>query len=98
MRRKIYTKEFKEGVIALYHSKEQTVQDLADSLDIERETVYRWLKEAEKGIEDNIAVFPGHGIPRDIELAQLRKEVASLREDNEILKKVAAFFVEKPQK
>jgi transposase len=98
MRRKIYTKEFKEGAIALYHSKEQTVQELADSLGIHRGLVYKWLKESEKGIEDNIAVFPGHGIPRDIELVQLRKEVASLREDNEILKKVTAFFVENPPK
>jgi len=98
MRRKIYSKEFKESTIALYHSKEQTVQELADSLGISRGLVYKWLKESEKGIEDNIVVFPGHGIPRDIELAQLRKEVASLREDNEILKKVTAFFVENPPK
>ena len=62
MRRKIYTKEFKEAAIALYHSKEQTVQELADSLGINRIMLYRWLKEAEKGIEDNIVVFPGHGI------------------------------------
>ena len=98
MRRKVYTKEFKEGAVALYHSKEGTVREIADSLDIGRVTLHRWVRQAEIGITDNIAVFPGHGIPRDIELAQLRKEVASLREDNEILKKVTAFFVEKAPK
>jgi transposase len=95
MRRTIYTKDFKESAIALYHSKEQTVQELADSLGVHRQLLYRWLKESKEGIQDNIAVFPGRGIPRDVELAQLRKEVADLRESNEILKKVAAFFVEK---
>jgi len=95
MRRKVYTKDFKEAAIELYHSKRETVREIADSLGIQRTVLYRWLKEAEKGIEDNIAVFPGRGIPRDVELAQLRKEVADLRESNEILKKVTAFFVEK---
>jgi transposase len=98
MRRRIYTKDFKEAAVELYHSKKETVQEIADSLGIQRTVMYKWLKEAEKGIEDNIAVFPGRGIPRDEELAQLRKENADLRESNEILKKVAAFFVENPPK
>jgi len=98
MGRKVYTKEFKEAAIALYHSRDKTAGELAYSLGIHRQVLYRWLKEAEKGIEDNIAVFPGHGIPRDIELAQLRKENADLRESNEILKKVTAFFTEKTPK
>jgi transposase len=98
MRRRIYTKDFKESAISFYHSKDGTVQEIADSLGIQRQTLYKWLKEAKEGIEDNIAVFPGRGIPRDVELAQLRKENADLRESNEILKKVTAFFVEKTPK
>ena len=95
MRRKVYTKEFKEAAIELYYTKKETAREIAESLGIQRQVLYRWLKESEAGIEDNIAVFPGHGTPRDAELVQLRKEVADLRESNEILKKVAAFFVEK---
>jgi transposase len=37
-------------------------------------------------------VFPGRGNPRDEELTRLRKEVADLRETNEILKKATAIF------
>jgi len=95
MRRKIYSKEFKEAAIELYHSKGQTVGEIAASIGTSRNMLYRWLKEAEKGLADNIAVFPGRGKSRDEELAQLRKENADLRESNEILKKVAAFFMEK---
>ena len=98
MRKKIYTKEFKEGAVALFHSRDKTVREIADSLDIRPVTLHRWVRQVEKGLEDKVAIFPGHGIPRDIELAQLRKEVADLRESNEILKKVTAFFVEKTPK
>jgi transposase-like protein len=41
--------------------------------------------------------FPGRGRPRDEELARLRKEVKSLREANEILKKAAVIFALEPK-
>jgi hypothetical protein len=38
-----------------------------------------------------LPAFPGHGRPRDGELARLRKEVKVLREANGILKKAACL-------
>jgi transposase-like protein len=52
-------------------------------------------EEAGRGRE----AFPGHGRPKDAELARLRKENKALREANEILKKAADIFTqEEPQK
>ena len=94
-RRRIYTKEFKESAIELYHSSGKSAKEVALDLGIEPSSVSRWIRESKEGEAKNIKVFPGHGKPRDEELYQLRKEVADLREANEILKKAMAYFAVK---
>ena len=94
-KRRKYTREFKESAIELYqsHSEEKSAKDVADEMGISPENLRRWIRENEEGEKNNMAVFPGHGNPRDEEVSRLRKEVADLRETNEILKKAMAFFV-----
>jgi len=95
MRRRIYTKEFKESAIELYQNSEKTAKEIADGLGIDPKNVCRWVRESKAVEGTTLKAFPGRGKPRDEELAQLRKEVADLRESNEILKKAMAFFVVK---
>jgi transposase len=97
IRRRTYTREFKESAIDLYRSQsgEKTTKEIADELGIHQENLCRWLRESKEGEKNNLIVFPGQGNPRDEELSRLRKEVADLRETNEILKKAMAFFVVK---
>ena len=94
-RRRIYTKEFKESAIELYHSSGKSAKEIADELGINPENICRWLRESKEAEGSTLRVFPGKGTPRDEELYQLRKEVADLREANEILKKAMAFFAVK---
>ena len=96
-KRRRYTSEFKESAIELYHSSGKTAKEVSEDLGINPENLCRWLREKEEGEAKNIKIFPGQGIPRDEELHRLRKEVADLRETNEILKKAMAIFtVKKP--
>jgi transposase len=90
--RKTYTKEFKESAVTLYHSSGKSTTELAEELGIHPGNICRWLMESRESKEKGIRVFPGQGNPRDEELHLLRKEVADLRETNEILKKATAFF------
>ena len=94
-RRRIYTKEFKESAIELYHSSGKTSQEVADDLGISPENLRRWLREKEEGKDETLRIFPGQGNPRDEEMSRLRKENADLRETNEILKKAMAIFAER---
>jgi len=94
-RRRIFTKEFKESAIELYQSSGRTAKEIAEELGFERSNLSRWIREKEEGEAKSFKVFPGQGNPRDEEVARLRKEVADLRETNEILKKAMAFFVVK---
>jgi len=64
---------------------------VARDLGIDSGLLNRWRREeAQEGTGKK--AFPGQGNPRDEELVKLRKEVADLRETNEILKKVVAIF------
>ena len=95
MRRRTYTKEFKESAIELYRSSGKNKKEVAEGLGINPENLCRWLRESEEGEGTGIKIFPGRGVSRDEEMARLRKENADLRETNEILKKAMVFFVVK---
>jgi len=94
-RRKEYTKEYKEAALKLLNSSDKTTKEVADELGMHPANIRRWLKESTEGEAKNIRIFPGKGNPRDEELSRLRKEVADLRETNEILKKAMVIFAEK---
>jgi transposase len=91
--RRIYTGEFKAEAVALAEKKEKPASQIAKDLGINDGMLYRWMQQA-RGAGNGIKAFPGHGRPRDEELARLRKENKSLREANEILKKAAVIFAQ----
>jgi transposase len=96
LERRKYTQEFKESAVELVRRGDRSVSAIARDLDIHTSTLCRWAG-AKRAEEETgyIKAFPGSGKPRDEELAQLRKEVADLRETNEILKKAMVIFAEK---
>ena len=94
-RRKEYTKEYKEAAVKLYTDGDKTMHEVSQELGMHPENIRRWLKETKEGEAKNIRVFPGRGKPRDEELHNLRKKVADLEEENEILKKAMVIFAEK---
>ncbi len=97
--RRVYTKEFKAEAAALAEKKEKPISRIAVDLGINENMLRRWVQasreSAESGLHRTIgSPFPGHGRPKDAELARLRKENKALREANEILKKAAVIFAQ----
>jgi len=88
-KRKKYTKEFKLEAVRMLEAGEKSGHEIEKDLGIGSGQVYRWRKELEAAGE---RAFPGNGTPRDEELVRLRKEVASLREERDILRKAVAIF------
>jgi transposase len=89
--RRVFTEEFKRDAVRL--TRERGVTQVARDLGIHESVLGRWKKRLEDAPE---RPFPGHGTPQDPELAQLRRENARLKEDNEIKKAVGIFTV-RPQ-
>jgi len=78
--------EFKRRVLELVRAG-RPVAELAREFDLNGPTIYRWLKQAKV---DTGEVY-GLTTTDKVELARLRREVAELREEREILKKFAAW-------
>lgn len=90
--RKTYTKEFKLEAVRLLEDGEVNGSELARQLGIRRNLLYKWQVELkDKGRE---GAFKGSGRPKsqNNELEQLRRENRRLQEENDILKKAAAYF------
>jgi transposase len=93
--RRNYSKEFKAEAAALAEKKEKPISQIATDLGINESMLRRWIQQAREAAQGGLPPFPGHGRPRDGELARLRKRVAELEEVNEILKKAAVIFAQR---
>jgi transposase len=85
---RIYPAEFRRDAVALVCSSDKTVTQIARELGLNRETLRQWVK------QDRIDQGEAEGLTsgeRD-ELRRLRREVAELRMERELLKQAAAFF------
>jgi transposase len=91
MTRKKYTHEFKREAARLAEESEQPLDELARELGIHPNTLYKWRCQFVKDGED---AFPGHGklTPADEEIRRLRRELAWVKEERDILKKATQFF------
>jgi transposase len=91
MGRRKYTREFKLEALSLIRDRGVGVRRASADLGIHENTLRAWLKEFEADPQHS---FPGHGQrkPEDAEVAELRREVAKLKAERDILKKAAAYF------
>ncbi len=94
-KRKEYTKEFKLNAVYLMLSQTMRPKEIFELLEVDRQTVYRWVQEFKKKGES--AFEPKAVLPGD-EVRKLQKRIADLEEENEILKKATAYFSEKHKK
>ena len=82
-----YPPEFKAEAVRLVGSSDRSLSRLAKDLGVADQTLRNWVRHAElDGGREALA-------PNEREeLRQLRREVRTLRQEREILKKAAAFF------
>ncbi|WP_405898613.1 transposase [Streptomyces sp. NBC_00727] len=93
-KRKNYPEEFKRDAVDLVRSSpDRSLTDIAHGLGIHLETLRKWVREDRTRAQ---AAGGGGdaGMTPDAkeELRRLRRENARLKEDNEILRKAAAYF------
>ena len=68
-----------------------TVPELSRETGISENTLYGWMKRYRDNREKPF-VGSGHILPENEEMVRLRRENKDLKEENEILKKAAAYF------
>lgn len=65
------------------------VSEIARNLGINDNMLRRWVKQAS---EPGKRVFPGHGNPRDEEVARLQRELKQVKKERDFLREAATFF------
>ena len=83
-----YPPEFTAEAVRLVGSSERSLTRIAKDLGVADQTLRNWVQHAEIDDGAREALAPSERA----ELRQLRREVRTLRQEREILKKAAAFF------
>lgn len=89
--RRKYPREFKVEAVRRVIERGEAAAEVARSLDLEPSLLYGWVRQFKAEAEE---AFRGNGnlTSQDEEIRKLRREVAQLREERDILKKATAFF------
>lgn len=91
MQRRWFGREFKVEAVRLIRERDVSVAQAARDLDVHGNVLRKWVKEL---AADPGQTFPGHGQmkPEQLEIEKLRREVAKLKAERDILEKAAACF------
>jgi transposase len=88
---KKYDPAYKLELCKTVESGYATVPELSRETGISENTLYIWMKRYREN-RDKPFVGSGRVLPENEEMVRLRRENKNLREENEILKKAAAYF------
>jgi transposase len=91
--RRVFTEEFKRDAVRLA-TERGNISQAARDLGVHESVLGRWKRQLEASSE---RPFPGQGNAQDPEMAALKRELARVKEENEILKKAVGIFTVKPQ-
>ena len=89
--RRQFTREFKLEAVKLIGERGVTAAQAARDLGVHENVLRKWVREL---AADPHHSFPGAGVmkPQQAEIDSLKKEVARLKMERDILKKAAAYF------
>jgi len=91
MQRRKFSREFKIEAVRLVRERGVSVAQASRDIDVHENVLRKWVRDL--GADPKQA-FPGHDQmkPEQLEIDRLRREVAKLKAERDILKKAAAYF------
>lgn len=94
--RRNFDRAFKVEAVRLITEEKRRVAEVARELDIDANLLHRWKRELSG---DGNGAFPGkgHQSPEQEELRRLRRELADVKEERDILKKAISVFSRRPK-
>ena len=84
---KAFPPEFRRDVVAVARKGESSLRQIAKDFGISESCLHRWLQQAD--IDDGVR--PGLSTPESAELRDLKRRNRTLEQENEILRRAAAF-------
>ena len=89
-----YTEEFRKQAVSLADQPRKTAREVADSLGIHVNQIYNWRTQFSKLSKKQFQIHEGVDYVKDesAEMKRIKHENAVLKEENDFLKKAAAYF------
>ena len=96
MGRRVFTADFKQEAVKLVLERGVSKSHAARDLGLHVNVLRGWIKDAQANGKH---AFPGRGKqrPDDAEVARLRRELAKVQAERDILKKAIAYFAKEPR-
>jgi len=88
-KRKRYSPEYKRELVELVRRSQSSCRQIALEVGVNPNMLTRWVREADAG---GGKAFPGGGMPRDEEMARLKRELSKVSRERDFLKDAAAYF------
>ena len=91
IQRRKFSREFKLEAVKLVRERGVSAAQAARDLDLHENVLRKWVRDHGSGPG---SAFPGHGVmkPEQQEIERLRRELARMKAERDILKKAAAYF------
>ena len=91
MAKRQFSREFKLEAVKLVKERGVSIAQASRDLGVHENVLRKWVRDV---AADPVHAFPGQGQmkPEQAEIERLKKEVAKLKMERDILKKAAAFF------
>jgi transposase len=89
VQRRIFSPEFKAEAVRLVHERGVTVAQAARDLSVHANVLRKWVGTAKPAVKGP-SILAGGSEPA--ELVRLRREIAQLKTERDLLKKAAAYF------
>ncbi len=87
---KVYTAEFKESAVKLANGSTKPIAQTARDIGVNENTLHTWISKYSRPVGHTKSVRADEHLYE--ELKRLKKEVAQLTEERNLLKKAAAYF------
>ena len=86
--RKRYTVEFKQEAVALWQASEKSATEIEQDLGITKGILYQW----QKAFKKKAAATANGSAAEAVEIKRLKKELALVKQERDILKKAVSIF------
>jgi transposase len=93
-----YTRELREEAVKLITEGGFTVREVGERLSIPYHTIKYWLKMDKKGMLPGVGRQQKPMTETEAELLRVRRELAEVKMERDLLKKAAAYFAKESQK
>lgn len=92
MPRGVYTQEFREQAVRLHEVEGLTIPEVAKRLSLPGGTLKNWVYAARRGKLGEVGKNQKPLTDLELELARVKRELAEVRMERDLLKKAAAYF------